>query len=49
MKVFPFVLYHQLESVDPCFEGSNEAFFSDFVDKVGITLLSSAGEGCRIW
>jgi hypothetical protein len=51
MGVFPFVFYHPLETVDPCFEDSHEGFFADFVETVVIALfklLSSVNQGCRI-
>jgi hypothetical protein len=35
MEVFPFVFYHLIEPVDPCFEDSYGDFLSDFVESVG--------------
>jgi hypothetical protein len=35
MEVFPFVFYHPLELVNPCFEDSYEGFLSNFVENVG--------------
>jgi hypothetical protein len=35
MKTFPFVLYHSLKPVDPCFEDNHEDSLSDFVENVG--------------
>jgi hypothetical protein len=34
MEVPPFVFYHPLEPVDPCFEDNHEGFLSDFVENV---------------
>jgi hypothetical protein len=35
MKQFPFVFYHPLEPVDPCFEDNYEGFLSDLVETAG--------------
>jgi hypothetical protein len=35
MEIFPFVFYHPLESVDPCFKNSYKGFLSVFVENLG--------------